>query len=81
MIRVTIFLTILFLAFVQWFVVAIPLALYYIWQYHGFELVVIGLLIDGYYQAFYDIPFLSIFLVLAIIMINFLKPKLLLYTE
>lgn len=81
MIRTLIFFTILLLAFPQWFVVALPLALYYIWRYHGFELIIVGLLIDGYYQAFYEVPFLSIFLVLSIVIINFLKPKLLLYTE
>jgi hypothetical protein len=58
-----------------------PFVLYYVWRYYGYELFAIALLVDGYYQAFYYWPFFSLSLATLLVTFNFLKPKMLLYTE
>ncbi len=62
------------------FAVAIPLALGYIFYFRGFELIFVAILIDGYYQAFYSFPILSIGTIIAVFLIDFIKPQLLMYT-
>lgn len=62
------------------FVVAIPLALGYIFYFRGFELIFIAIMIDAYYQAFYSFPWLSVGTIGAVFLIDFIKPHLLMYT-
>lgn len=62
------------------FTIAIPLALGYIFYFRGFELIFIAILIDGYYQAFYSFPWLSVGTIAAVFLIDFIKPQLLMYT-
>lgn len=63
-----------------WYFLAIPLSLYYLYRTNGFGLLVIAILADGYYQAFYDIPWLSIGAIAAVVIAHTLKPRLL-YTR
>lgn len=65
----------------QLFVVAIPLALYYLLRYDGYELIVLAILLDGYYFSFYEVPLLSIGTLTTVFLINFIKPRLLMYTK
>ena len=62
------------------FVVAIPLALGYCFYFRGFELIFLAILIDGYYQAFYSFPWLSVGTIAVVFLIDFIKPQLLMYT-
>lgn len=59
---------------------AIPLALLYIFFFRGFELVIAAILIDGYFQAFYSFPWLSILTIGVVFLMDFIKPQLLMYT-
>ena len=65
----------------QLFIVAIPLCLFYIYRYTGYELVVLAIIIDGYYAAFYRFPGLSLLVALLVISADFIKPHLLMYTK
>ncbi len=55
-------------------------ALGYVFYFRGYELIFIAILIDGYYQAFYSFPILSVGTIIAVILIDFIKPQLLMYT-
>ncbi len=65
----------------QLFMVAIPLTLFYVYRYTGYELVVLAIVIDGYYAAFYRFPGLSLLVALLVISADFIKPHLLMYTK
>jgi len=79
--RLIIFIIILIFAMIQVFWLLIPLCLYYAWYFDGYELIPLAILIDGYYQAFYTLPVLTLIVSGIVFVLNFLKPKLLLYTK
>ena len=60
---------------------AVPFAFLYAFYFVGFELIVVAILIDGYYQAFYSFPWLSVCTIGLVFLIDFIKPQLLMYTE
>ena len=61
--------------------IAVPLAILHAFYFIGFELIVAAILIDGYYQAFYSFPWLSVSTIGLVFLIDFIKPQLLMYTE
>jgi len=62
-----------------WF--ALVVTIWYVFRYSGYELIVLAILIDGYYGAFYSVPLLSIATLMFVFSINIIKPSLLMYTE
>jgi hypothetical protein len=64
----------------QLYFVAVPLAVWYLFKVDGHELILVSILVDGYYQAFYSLPILSIATIGLIIFFDFIKPQLLMYT-
>lgn len=76
---VIIFITWLLVAQLYW--LGVPLSLFYILKNKGYDLVFVAILVDGYYQAFHSLPILSICYLVSTILISFIKPKLLMYTE
>ncbi len=56
------------------------IALCYLIKFRGYELIAIAILVDGYYQAFYTMPLLSICTVVLVGLVNLIKPRLLMYT-
>ncbi len=65
----------------QFYIAAVLLSLWYLFKNNGYELVLIGILIDGYYQAFYSVPTLTICSAVMVILASLIKPQLLMYTE
>ncbi len=80
LIRLIIILVIAWSLVAQIFFLAVPLCLYYLAKNDGYELILIAILVDGYYQAFYHTPFLSILAVFLVGLVNLIKPQLLMYT-
>ncbi len=82
-----IFLRILILLLIAWFFVAqlyfiaIPIYLWYLLRYQGYELIFLAILLDGYFQLFYTVPILSLVTILAVFFIDIIKPQLLMYTD
>lgn len=62
------------------FFIAVPAAMLYMFFFRGFELIVAAILIDGYFQAFYSFPWLSVLTVVVVFLVDFIKPQLLMYT-
>ena len=46
-----------------------------------FELIILAILIDGYFGAFYSVPVISILAIIMVFSIDLLKPTLLMYTS
>lgn len=59
--------------------VAFGLVIFYLFHFRGYELVIIGILIDGYYFYFYDWPVFSLALLSIVILADLIKPYLLMY--
>lgn len=56
------------------------LTFWYLVNYRGHELVIVAVLVDGYYQSFYSFPILSISTISLVFLIDIIKPRLLMYT-
>lgn len=79
--RISLILFITWCLIAQLYLLAFPVAIYYLLKQHGYELVFVAILVDGYYQAFYSIPYLSIFTVSLIFILEMTKSHLLMYTD
>lgn len=79
MLRIVILLLILIFIFTQSYYLAGVLYLGYLARYSGYEIVVLAILIDGYYGAFYGFPTFTVVTFVAFLLVTYLK-KLLLYT-
>ncbi len=59
------------------FWLAFSLVILYLYHFRGYELILIGILIDGYYQYFYEWPVVSLSLFGIVILADVIKPHLL----
>jgi hypothetical protein len=80
LIRITTLCVIVWCLVAQLYIIAIPLMLWYVLMLDGYELVWVSILVDGYYQAFYNIPVLSIGTLGVVVLVNVIKPYLMMYT-
>lgn len=75
----------IFLLLITWLLVAglplvaLALVLFYLFYLRGYELILIGILIDGYYHYFYEWPVFSLAMLSIVILANLIKPHLLMY--
>lgn len=65
----------------QLYIVALPLYLWYLLRYQGYELLILAILVDGYFQSFNTLPFLSLITILLFFFLDIIKPQLLMYTS
>lgn len=75
------FIILTWLLMAQLFFLAVPLAIYYLFKYPAFELMVLAIVFDGYYFKFYEVPVASLAVVVMVVLANFIKPRLLMYTK
>jgi hypothetical protein len=75
------FVGIVWFAIAELYYFAIPLAILYLFFYTAYELVVLAILIDAYYFAFFGSPILSLATGCAVFLTDFIKPRLLMYTK
>lgn len=61
-----------------WWVV-LPYALWYAWRNTGYELVLIGIVIDAYFGMFYYVPYYSLASLALVVFMQLLRPRILLY--
>ncbi len=81
MLRLSLFLIMATLMLTPLFWWVVILAVFYIFYYTGYELIVLAILVDGYFGAFYNIPIITIITTALFLFINLLKPTLLMYTN
>ncbi len=81
MLRIILFSLLGLSIFNQFYLVAMFLFLWYLLVYTGYELVILAILLDGYYGAFYAVPVLTLVTFLVWIATLTTKRMLLLYTD
>ena len=81
MLRFFLFISIAMLIITPLYLLCIPLALWYMFLFTGYELILLAVLIDGYFGAFYTVPVISILSIIMVFSVDLLKPTLLMYTK
>lgn len=81
MLRIFILLLLIFAIFNQFLWLSGLLFVWYLFKYAGFELVILAILLDGYYGAFYHFPRLTIIVFSLFFFTTITKERLLLYTQ
>ncbi len=81
MLRIFLFIIIALLILTPFFWWAGLIAVWYMFRFTGYELIILAILIDGYFGAFYSIPIISILTIVTVFSIDLLKPTLLMYTS
>lgn len=79
--RIPLYIAIGLLCLEQVWWLAIPLIIIYMYRYQSYELFVIALLLDGYVGSFYHIPYYSLVTVFTVIVAEWARPKIMLYTR
>lgn len=69
------------LVIAELYILAVPLFLAYIFFYTGYELVLLAVLIDGYYFAFNSWPRITLLTFGVVLTLSFIKPRLFMYTK
>lgn len=81
MFRLLIFIIIAALIITPLYLVTIPLAIWYMFRFTGYELIVLAVLVDGYFGAFHTLPIISLLTIVSVFLVDLLKPSLLMYTK
>jgi hypothetical protein len=81
MFRIILLLALVLFWFMQFYVGALVVFVYYLFRYTGFELVIIAALLDGYMGAFSSLPIIFLTTTVLWIVVDVIKTRLLLYTE
>ncbi len=81
MLRIFLFILITSLMLTPLFWLAGIISVWYMFRFTGFELIILAILIDGYFGAFYSVPVISILAIIMVFSIDLLKPTLLMYTS
>lgn len=81
MLRLISIIAIIFFIFNQWFWLAGFCTFVYLSRFSSFEIVIVGMLLDGYFGAFEVVPMFTIFCFLTWVLAEIIKGKLLMYTE
>jgi hypothetical protein len=78
--RITAVVVLIWSLIAQLYILAGLIALWYLLKFKAYELIIVAILIDGYYQAFYTMPYLSFGTLILVVIFNIIKPQLLMYT-
>jgi len=78
--RALLFLIITVLWYVGLWWVSLPLCLWYTYRYTAYELIVLGVCIDIQFQVYTSWPYYSIFGTTLVIIVEWLRPHLAVYT-
>lgn len=81
MFRLLIIIIIVALVITPLYLAAIPLAIWYMFRFIGYELIVLAVLVDGYFGAFNSFPIISLLTIVSVFFVDLLKPSLLMYTK
>ncbi len=81
MLRLLLLLSITTLIITPLYILAIPLGLWYMFRFTGYELIILAVLVDGYFGAFNTLPIISILTIALVFLVDLLKPSLLMYTK
>lgn len=78
--RILLFITVAFLCTTGWWLAILPAAIWYSFQFDGYELVLLGALTDIHYGAATIMPYTTLYFILIVLAVGWLKPRLMVYT-
>ena len=81
MFRLLFFIAIATLIITPLYLAAVLLAIWYMFRFTGYELIILAILVDGYFGAFNELPVISLLTIILVFLIDLLKPSLLMYTK
>lgn len=81
MLRLVLFLTIATLIITPLYWWVLPLSIFYMFKFTGYELIVLAIFVDGYFGAFDSFPVISFICIAMVFLMDLLKPSLLMYTK
>ncbi len=81
MLRLLIIIIIAALVITPLYLAAIPLVIWYMFRFTGYELIILAVLVDGYFGAFNSLPIISLLTIVSVFLVDLLKPSLLMYTK
>ena len=81
MFRLLFFIAIATLIITPLYLAAVLLAIWYMFRFTGYELIILAILVDGYFGAFNELPVISLLTIVLVFLIDLLKPSLLMYTK
>lgn len=78
--RILLFVTVAFLCTTGWWFAIVPAAMWYSFQFDGYELVIMGALTDIHYGSVTAAPYMTLLLITVVLVAGWLKPRLMVYT-
>ena len=81
MLRLLIIIIIAALVITPLYLAAIPLVIWYMFRFTGYELIILAVLVDGYFGAFNSLPIISLLTIVSVFLVDLLKPSLLMYSK
>ena len=79
--RIFLFFIILLLTLEQFWLVLLPLLFWYAVWYQTYELIIVAVLIDGYVGGFYDWPLYTIITTALVLILEWVRPRIMFYTN
>jgi len=81
MFRLFLFFLITILILSSWYILAILLTFFYLFRFEqGYEIVVLAILVDGFFGMFFKVPLLSLGSLALISLFTIIKPRLAIYS-
>lgn len=79
--RISLFITVAFLCTTGWWAAIVPAALWYSFQFDGYELIVLGALTDIHFGSLSAVPYTTLLCMGVVYGVGWLKPRLMVYTR
>jgi hypothetical protein len=76
LIRIVTFLTLSIMWYFGSMIIALPLSVWYLYNFRAYELVFLGMLIDAYFFSVVGIPYYTLGFLSAVVCMELLKPSL-----
>ncbi|MBY0538051.1 hypothetical protein K2P47_01480 [Patescibacteria group bacterium] len=76
LIRIVTFLTLCIVWYFDSVIIAVPLSVWYLYNFRAYELVLLGLFIDAYFLSSLGLPYYTLSFLAAVIFMELLKPSL-----
>lgn len=81
MVRIMLFITLTLLVQTGWWWLFVPIGIGYAFRYTAYELIALGFMVDWYFGGVSVVPLYGLLSLMLVIVMEWLKPALMVYTE